>query len=135
MARDQVRPLTLQFYLEEKEENQPASPPSCLVSSETYLQSCPPHLLSALSCRTSLWQAAISFTAPAGVEAVRLSPGTGHWTREIYPAFLLVESFRVMKYFHDASYLMPSLIGRVASMQRKNLLGAPIIYCCEGLES
>ena len=93
VARDQVRPLTLQFYLEEKEENQPASPPSCLVSSETYLQSCPPHLLSALSCRTSLWQAAISFTAPAGVEAVRLSPGTGHWTREIYPAFSLVESF------------------------------------------
>ena len=87
VTREQLQPLTLQFYLEAREEEEeahapPPSPPSCLVSSETYLQSCPPHLLSALSCRTSLWQAAISFTAAAGVEAVRLSPATGHWTRD-----------------------------------------------------
>ena len=83
MTTEELQPLTLQFYLVGREETvPPPSPPSCLVSSETYLQSCPPHLLSALSCRTSLWQAAISFTAAAGVEAVRLSPESGHWTRD-----------------------------------------------------
>ena len=83
VTRDQLQPLSLQFYLVAREEEEDhAPPPSCLVSSETYLQSCPPHLLSALSCRTSLWQAAISFTAAAGVEAVRLSPASGHWTRD-----------------------------------------------------
>ena len=85
VTTERLQPLSLQFYLEGREEEReapPPPPPSCLVSSESYLQSCPPHLLSALSCRTSLWQAAISFSAPAGLEAVRLSPAGGHWTRD-----------------------------------------------------
>ena len=85
MTTEQLQPLSLQFYLVGREEAAPPPPPpSCLVSSETYIQSCPPHLLSALSCRSSLWQASISFTAPAGLSAVRLSPDSGHhhWTRD-----------------------------------------------------
>ena len=85
VTTEQLQPLSLQFYLVGREEAAPPPPPpSCLVSSETYIQSCPPHLLSALSCRSSLWQASISFTAPAGLSAVRLSPDSGHhhWTRD-----------------------------------------------------
>ena len=71
VTTDVLQPLTIQFYLTvTQQQEETVAQPWCRLQSETYLQSCQPHLYPALSCQLASWSAVISLSAPlTGLQA------------------------------------------------------------------